>query len=159
MYCVIRERHINLKIGKEVTNLKSRQVHVGEQNIVDNKTYFDKEKKKIVHEVVIEDGNIAPYCTIEALRDHIGEMESAKDMELTPFKTNEEKVSEIATETLALRIGDVSRDSGPDAKTQSRKEVHVERSRMNNEGRKQLENYLIDERGKHINPKAGIEVK
>ena len=30
---------------------------------------------------MVEDGASAPYCTIEAIKDHIGEMESAKDME------------------------------------------------------------------------------
>lgn len=71
----------NITIGENsdtVDNLKSRQVHTGEQNIVENHTYANLDGQ-IVHEVTIDDGATAPMCTQEALKDHIGELATAKD--------------------------------------------------------------------------------
>ena len=52
----------------------------------------------------------------------------------TPFETDGDLLSALATETLALRVGDVSRDSGPDAEVQTGETVHVERDTLNNRG-------------------------
>jgi hypothetical protein len=61
---------------KEVISEKSRQVHAGEQNIVENHTACS-EDGTIKHMITIIDGDSAPKCTQEALRDHIGEFASA----------------------------------------------------------------------------------
>lgn len=50
-----------------------------------------------------------------------------------PLETDE-YLSILATETLAIRLGDVSRDSGPNAKSQSGKIVYVNRDSFNNNG-------------------------
>ena len=52
----------------------------------------------------------------------------------TPFEKDADKLSILASETLALRVGDVSRDSGPDAEAQSGEAVHVDTSTVNNKG-------------------------
>ena len=44
------------------------------------------------------------------------------------------KLSMLASMTLALRAGDVSRDSGPDAEVQTGERVHVERDTLNDRG-------------------------
>lgn len=70
-----------IKIGEDtVESSKSRQVHVGEQNIVKNHTYCN-DVGIITHSVNVEDGASAPYCTTEALKDHMGELATAKDIE------------------------------------------------------------------------------
>ena len=51
----------------------------------------------------------------------------------TQFENDDEKFGQLATSTLALRVGDVSRDSGPDAISQSGDEVHVDRSTLKDE--------------------------
>lgn len=43
-------------------------------------------------------------------------------------------MSILATETLAIRLGDVSRDSGPDAESQSGEIISVDRNSFNNKG-------------------------
>lgn len=48
----------------------------------------------------------------------------------TPFETDSALLSALATETLALRVGDVSRDSGPDAEVQTGETVHVDRDTL-----------------------------
>ena len=53
------------------------------------------------------------------------------DFDRSRFENNDEKFGQLATSTLALRVGDVSRDSGPDAKSQSGDEVHVNRETIN----------------------------
>ncbi len=52
----------------------------------------------------------------------------------TPFETDDALLSALATETLALRVGDVSRDSGPDAEVQTGETVHVDRATIDNRG-------------------------
>ena len=47
------------------------------------------------------------------------------------FENNDEKFGQLATSTLALRVGDVSRDSGPNAISQSGDAVHVNRKTIN----------------------------
>ncbi|MBQ3569639.1 MAG: hypothetical protein IJA20_03080 [Methanocorpusculum sp.] len=64
--------------GCEVTGEKSKQVHIGEQNIIENHTYIN-DNGYIQHTVTVADGNHAPYCTQRALEDHLGEFASAKD--------------------------------------------------------------------------------
>lgn len=64
--------------GNSVDNPKSRQVHVGEQNISDNHTFVNEEGI-LTHEITVADGTSAPKCTQEALNDHLGELASAKD--------------------------------------------------------------------------------
>lgn len=53
-------------------------MHIGEQNITENHTGIN-EDGKVQHIVTVNDGNYAPYCTQEALKDHLGEFASAKD--------------------------------------------------------------------------------
>jgi len=48
--------------------------------------------------------------------------------------SNARKLGSLATEALALRVGDVSRNSGPDALAQSGEIVHVEKSSVNSSG-------------------------
>ena len=64
-----------------VKGLFSRQVHVGEQNNVLNHTLLD-ENGKVYHEMTIEDGNYAPYCTFQNVIEHCGEIESAPDADI-----------------------------------------------------------------------------
>ncbi len=64
--------------GNSVDKPKSRQVHVGEQNISDNHTFVNEEGI-LTHEITVADGTSAPKCTQEALKDHLGELASAKD--------------------------------------------------------------------------------
>lgn len=59
--------------------LKSKQVHIGEQNIVANSTGIN-ENGRIQHVITVNDGNHAPYCTAEAIKDHFGEFASAQDI-------------------------------------------------------------------------------
>ena len=66
---------------KLVEHPKSKQVHIGEQNIVDNHTEF--KGGKLVHTITVADGNYAPYCTAEAIKDHVGEFASAKNGDFT----------------------------------------------------------------------------
>ena len=60
-----------------MNNVISRKCHVGEQNITQNETEFDKENGKIVHSITVADGEFAPHCTIEAIKEHIGEFGSS----------------------------------------------------------------------------------
>ena len=63
---------------KDINNIfKSKQVHIGEQNIVENHTEF--KDGKLTHIITIEDGNHAPWCTAEAIKDHLGELASAQN--------------------------------------------------------------------------------
>ena len=50
------------------------------------------------------------------------------------FESNDEKMGQLATSTLALRVGDVSRDSGPEAISQSGEKVYVDRDTINDAG-------------------------
>lgn len=63
--------------GDSIDNPKSRQVHVGEQNIVENHTYLGDDSR-VVHEITIDDGSSAPACTQTAIKDHLGEFATAK---------------------------------------------------------------------------------
>lgn len=64
-----------------VKGLFSRQVHIGEQNNVLNHTLLD-ENDKVYHEMTIDDGNYAPYCTFQNVIEHCGELESAPDADI-----------------------------------------------------------------------------
>ena len=73
-------KNANISIGENgdrVDNEKSRTIHAGEQNIINNSTYVG-EDGLFTHEVTVADGTSAPNCTQNALKDHIGEMASAK---------------------------------------------------------------------------------
>ena len=63
-----------------VMSEKSRQVHAGEQNIVENHTYSGTDRM-LAHVITVADGSSAPKCTQEAIGDHLGEFTSAKDGE------------------------------------------------------------------------------
>ncbi len=52
----------------------------------------------------------------------------------TRFENDIHKMGIIASETLALRVGDVSRDSWPEAEAQSGEAVHIDKSTVNNHG-------------------------
>lgn len=52
----------------------------------------------------------------------------------TQFESNDEKLGQLATSTLALRVGDVSRDSGPEAVSQSGEAIHIDRDTINDDG-------------------------
>lgn len=70
-----------ITIGAEndaVLNEKTRQVHAGEQNIVENHTCVDGDGV-LTHEITVADGCSAPRCTQQAVDDHLGEFYSAKD--------------------------------------------------------------------------------
>lgn len=60
-----------------ITNEKAKQVHVGEQNITGNTTEFND--GKLNHNITVADGNYAPNCTAEAIKDHLGEFASAQN--------------------------------------------------------------------------------
>ena len=64
-------------------------------------------------------------------RDHADETIS---FDRSPFEKSSDKLGALASETLALRVGDVSRDSGPDAEAQSGEKVHVDRSTVDDHG-------------------------
>lgn len=77
----IGDAHITVgDMGEEISpdNIKSRQVHTGEQNITENRSFAD-ENGNFVHEVTVLDGSSAPACTQEALSDHVGELATAKN--------------------------------------------------------------------------------
>ena len=64
--------------GTPVDSDKSKQVHAGEQNIIDNHSFLNNEGI-FTHEITIDDGVSAPKCTQEAVGGHLGELASAKD--------------------------------------------------------------------------------
>ena len=64
--------------NEDVPGEKSRQVHAGEQNIVENHTFVG-EDGVLTHEITVEDGCSAPRCTQQAVDDHLGEFYSARD--------------------------------------------------------------------------------
>lgn len=64
--------------GDSVESLKSRQVHAGEQNIIDNHAHVNSEGR-VTHEITVNDGASAPKCTQEAINDHLGEFLCASD--------------------------------------------------------------------------------
>lgn len=49
-----------------------------------------------------------------------------------PFENDDKLMGSLVSESLALRLGDVSRDSGPNAETQSGEIVYVDRSTIDN---------------------------
>ena len=61
-----------------VPSLKGRQVHAGEQNIVENNSYLNQEGI-VTHQIVVEDGCSAPKCTQISVNDHLGEFGSAPE--------------------------------------------------------------------------------
>ena len=68
--------------GKEVTNPISKQVHIGEQNIVENRTYI-AEDGRLHHQITVNDSNSAPHSTIFSIRDHLGELKTAAGAKFT----------------------------------------------------------------------------
>ena len=52
--------------GEEVTDPKSKQVHIGEQNIVENYTYC-AEDGSLHHQISVNDADSAPFSTIKAI--------------------------------------------------------------------------------------------
>ena len=50
------------------------------------------------------------------------------------LEKDDTKMGQLATSTLALRVGDVSRDSGPEAKSQSGDKIYVNRETINDAG-------------------------
>lgn len=68
--------------GKEVTNPISKQVHIGEQNIVENRTYT-AEDGRLHHQITVNDSNSAPHSTIFSIRDHLGELKTAAGAKFT----------------------------------------------------------------------------
>ncbi len=54
----------------------SKIVHVGEQNICDNRTVTG-ENGELRHEITVADGEYAPNCTFKAIMDHVEECETA----------------------------------------------------------------------------------
>ena len=65
-------------------------------------------------------------------KDHPDEPDLKLDRK--QFESNDEKMGQLATSTLALRVGDVSRDSGPEAISQSGEKVYVDRDTINDAG-------------------------
>ena len=64
--------------GELITNEKSKQVHIGEQNIIHNRTFVD-ENGRFTHRITVDEGGYAPSCTQGAISDHLGEFASARD--------------------------------------------------------------------------------
>ncbi len=67
--------NIVITIGDEgdlVEAAKSKQVHAGEQNIINNRTYVGADGR-LVHEITVNEGSSAPACTQESINDHLGE--------------------------------------------------------------------------------------
>jgi hypothetical protein len=98
-----------------ITNEKSKQVHIGEQNITGNGTAFDGEN--INHTVTVNDGSYAPYSTCDALEDHAGELASAKDVESkmtvafdTPCSDDTKVVYEEWADRMAVKYPNVTID-------------------------------------------------
>lgn len=58
--------------GDTVDSLKSRQVHAGEQNIIDNRTYANS-AGRLTHKITVNDGSSAPKCTQDSISDHLEE--------------------------------------------------------------------------------------
>lgn len=67
---------------ESVQSEKSRQVHAGEQNIIENHTFLD-EDGAVIHDITVQDGCSAPRCTQQAVDDHLGEFYSARDGSFT----------------------------------------------------------------------------
>ena len=68
--------------------------------------------------------------TVDAYnKDHL---DSPISFDRSCFEENDEKLGALASETLALRVGDVSRDSFAGAEAQSGEGVHVDRSTVDN---------------------------
>ncbi len=82
---------------ENVDSPKSRQVHAGEQNIIENHTVREADGA-VSHEITVMDGNSAPKCTQEAITDHIGELASAPDAH---FETKINFNGECSEETKA----------------------------------------------------------
>lgn len=97
--------------GDQIDNLKSRQVHTGEQNISDNDT-FTNENGGLTHEITVADGASAPKCTQEALGDHLGELASAKDENFDVDIKFNEPCDDFAKETYE-KFRDEAMDSYP----------------------------------------------
>lgn len=72
------------------------------------------------------DATVAKYN-----EDHL---DSPITFDRTQFESNDEKLGQLATSTLALRVGDVSRDSGPEAISQSGEKVYVDRDTLSDNG-------------------------
>ena len=51
------------------------------------------------------------------------------------FENDENKLGQLSTSTFALRLGDVSRDSGDDAVSQGGGDIHVDKSTVNSEAK------------------------
>ncbi|MBU5227047.1 hypothetical protein KQI36_10390 [Clostridium senegalense] len=66
----------DVKIADDnIESQKSREVHVGEQNITENHTSLD-DNGKVTHKITINDMNSGKLCTQAAIQEHIGEMGS-----------------------------------------------------------------------------------
>ena len=66
-------RNVNVDInGDKVDSEKSKQVHIGEQNVINNQSY-NNDDGKFTHEITINDMNSGKLCTREAIKDHITE--------------------------------------------------------------------------------------
>lgn len=68
----------------EVDSVKSRQVHVGEQNITENHTRLG-ENGKLSHEITVSDINSGKLCTQDAITDHIKEFNTQKDLDVDVY--------------------------------------------------------------------------
>ena len=106
-----------MRANVPITNELSKRIHIGEQNIVDNHT--DYKNGILTHEITINDGNYAPYCTAKAIEDHIGEFASAKNghfvIELkfkSPCENKKEQYEEFRTEIKNARNKDGSQKYG-----------------------------------------------
>lgn len=76
-------------------------------------------------------------------------------------KELEEKLGQVASSAFVLRISDVSRDSGPDAVSQSGEPVHVDRETINNDGvslEEELKDVKITYGNKEVNSEVSKQV-
>ena len=81
-----------------------------------------------------------------AMAWNIDHQDAPISFDRTPFEADDALLGALASETLALRVGDVSRDSGPDAEVQTGETVRVDRDTLDSYGGSitaELENAVI----------------
>ena len=91
-----------------VPDLKSRQIHVGEQNISFNRTFLEPDGT-VAHEITVVNGCLGPRSTQQGVEDHLGEFCSARDEQFTvyviftSFEDNEEGFFRNSWEEFRIR--------------------------------------------------------
>ena len=63
----------------DMYNEISKGIHIGEQNIIGNRTYCEDKLYLFTHEIEINDADYAPESTISAIKEHLGELQTVPD--------------------------------------------------------------------------------